>query len=76
MRKKAARNMYEQPSARIRPHRESRHDKHNSNVDDHTAVATGCRTGGLRTGRVCWLPALHRGGCEFGPTNDLAAKPE
>jgi hypothetical protein len=40
-------------------------DVHNSSIDQPTAVAGGCGTTDLSTGRICRFPAGHADGCDF-----------
>jgi len=58
------------PRPADRPEGEPRLDVHNANVDEDTAKTGRCGTVDLRTGRVCRLPALHPGGCDFEPPHD------
>lgn len=48
-----------------RPEGEPRLDVHNSSVDEAAAAAGQCGALDLASGRMCRLPALHRGGCDF-----------
>jgi hypothetical protein len=48
-----------------RPVGEPRLDVHNSNVEEMAAEIGQCGTIDLRSGRICRLPALHAGGCDF-----------
>jgi hypothetical protein len=38
---------------------------HNAAIDERIALAGQCGTKHLPSGRICGLPAGHRGGCEF-----------
>jgi hypothetical protein len=53
------------PGASRRLEGEPRLDVHNSSVDEDTAEIGRCGTLDLRSGRVCRLPALHSGACNF-----------
>jgi hypothetical protein len=48
-----------------RPEGQPRLDVHNSSVDEETAEAGRCGAHDLASGRICRLPALHPGGCDF-----------
>ena len=54
-----------EPTVSGRPEGEPRLDVHNSNVDEDAAETGRCGTLDLRSGRVCRLPALHHGACDF-----------
>jgi hypothetical protein len=57
--------MSNDPPVSGRPEGEPRLDVHNSDVDEETAEAGRCGALDLPSGRICQLPALHRGGCDF-----------
>ena len=44
-----------------------RNDLHNSNIDEGAAGDDLCGMTHLQDGRICLLPALHVGPCEFQP---------
>ena len=46
---------------------DERNDLHNSNIDEGAASDDLCGTTHLQDGRICLLPALHVGPCEFQP---------
>jgi hypothetical protein len=52
------------PSARSDP-TIGRNDLHNTNIDEGAAGDDRCGTTHLQDGRICLLPALHVGPCEF-----------
>lgn len=56
-----------------------RGDLHNCNVDEVAARNEMCGFADLRTGRICPLPARHRGPCGFAPraetTQPLGTQP-
>jgi hypothetical protein len=60
-----------EPTLAGRPEGEPRLDVHNRNVDEDMADAGQCGTLDLTSGRVCRLPALHPGGCDFQAPMDL-----
>jgi hypothetical protein len=53
---------------------EDRRDLHNVNVNQAVARADRCGTIYLQDGRLCYLPALHQGGCQFEPQAPLASR--
>jgi hypothetical protein len=55
----------------MRSANEERRDIHNVSVDEQTADADLCGRVDLRTGRICRLPALHQGGCDFTAPKDI-----
>ncbi len=56
---------------------QSRHELHNTSVDESVAAAGACAQVHLPTGRVCALPQGHGGSCDFTPPDQApTAGPE